>query len=74
MAGMAPRRQLCSLFQRQLDTPEVQQQAEVLEVVRTIAAISVLGPFRPRQPALAFVEADRVRADAQLAALAHRSA
>ena len=46
----------------------------MLEIVRVVLAIAVLGPLRLRQPASLLVEADGMRRDPQLAAPAHRSA
>jgi hypothetical protein len=60
MSRVAPAGDLCGLGQRHAETPELDQQAEVLYFLIAVLAIGIVTARSPGQPAGSLVEAHRV--------------
>ncbi len=58
--GMAPAGDPCRVVQRKVESTEVDQQTEMLDIGVPVLPVVVLTPRRARQPAGALVEADRI--------------
>ena len=71
--GVAPARDPGGILERDVEPPQVDDQAQVLDVRRSVLAVGVVPSGRTRQPARAFVEADGVRRDADLVGPVRRS-
>ena len=75
VTGVTPAGDARGGVERDVEPAEVDEQAQVLDVVRVVVAVVVVASRRARQPAGALVESDRVGRDADLSgefADAHR--
>ena len=64
MARVAPGGDASRVLQWDVQTTKIDEQPEMLDIGLLILAVPIRAPGRPRQPARALVEADRVGGDA----------
>lgn len=67
VAGLAPAGKPGRLLEWKIEASQVEEEADSLDVDRTVLAVRVLRPLGSRQEPVALIEAQRVGADPQLA-------
>ena len=66
VSRVAPAGDPGGILERDIEPAQVDEQAQVLDILLTVVAVGVLAPARRRKPAGALVEADGIGRDADL--------
>ena len=67
MTCLAPARHACGVRRRDVEPPQLYDEAEAFDIGRTVLAVAVLPAAGTREEPALLVEPQRVRADSELA-------